>query len=580
MKASKLGRWFRSLVARLTTKRSKKIALISLGVVVGLLLIFQIFYPRDRALPGTILGDQDISGWTDGDISHLASELYKRSTVEVEGSDKTMLGRNLSAVGVAIDFDQVAEQATSYSFWLRLVPTSIFWAGSAVGAVEAGIDQGKLDTFVADNEANFVISPENAKLVVDGSVVKIQDEVKGARLSADQFKSGVKSTKYILGGPTILDVKFSYTEPDIKKSDLEPLRSRANEIISRDITLEFEQTRELVDKATLASWIVFNQAEAKSASDITIDLNNDNVLQFVHAKFDKVVAIPAGVTDVHLTDGIEQSRTTGPDGRAVDDTLTSAEIKRVLLEAGSDASLAVPARSVPASIKKHHTFTKSQRGLQAYLNSLADEGDIKVSVTQMGGAGWSASYRAAEQTVAASTYKVYVVAYALDQIAEGKLSYDDEVNGTTFRECMTRAIVRSDNACPEAMLAKFGRSTVNEYFYARGYSRATNLNHSTASQTSASDLVRAMIEIENGTLLKGGERSFMIGLMREQVYRQGIPAGTSAVAAGKVGFLWGYLNDTAIVYHPSGTYALSVMTNNASWSKIAEITRKIESIMY
>ena len=59
-----------------------------------------------------------------------------------------------------------------------------------------------------------------------------------------------------------------------------------------------------------------------------------------------------------------------------------------------------------------------------------------------------------------------------------------------------------------------------------------------------------------------------------------VPAGTSATVADKVGFLYGYLNDAAIVYHPSGTYVLSVMTDRLSWGKIAEITRKIEGIMY
>ncbi|OYW85118.1 hypothetical protein B7Z17_02910, partial [Candidatus Saccharibacteria bacterium 32-49-10] len=193
---------------------------------------------------------------------------------------------------------------------------------------------------------------------------------------------------------------------------------------------------------------------------------------------------------------------------------------------------------------------------------------------------WSASYRGGEQTVSASTYKIFVVAYALNQIAEGKLSYDDSINGTSFRECMTRAIVRSDNACPEAMLAKFGRQEVTDYFRSRGYSGATNFNHSSASQTSTNDLIRAMTEIETGALVSGAERGFMIGLMKDQIYRQGIPAGSSAVTAGKVGFLWGYLNDAAIIYHPSGTYVLSIMTNNSSWTKIAQITAKIESILY
>ena len=48
----------------------------------------------------------------------------------------------------------------------------------------------------------------------------------------------------------------------------------------------------------------------------------------------------------------------------------------------------------------------------------------------------------------------------------------------------------------------------------------------------------------------------------------------------KVGFLEGYLNDAAIVTHPKGKYVMSIITKSQSWGKIAEITRKLEDIMY
>lgn len=566
--------------SRLWTKRSKKIALLSLGVLLGLMVIVQLAYPRDRALPRAVLGTEEVGGWTIDDMAKLSKELYAKSTVEVEGGGKTMMARSLSTVGVAVDHDWVAKEAAGYPLWARFVPTSVFWLGKTVETVDTKIEQMKLDAFVADNQSSFVIAPENAKLVVDGARVKVVDEAKGARLSPEQFKRGVESARFVMGGPTVLDVKFTYSDPAIRASDLEPLGERANKIISKGVELSFEQTAVRSEGETLASWLMFEQAEAKSVEEVTIGINRDNLLQFVHEKFDGAVARPEGVTEVYLTDGVEQSRKVGPDGRAVDEAAVEAEAVRVLLEEGSGEEVVVVAKAVPARIKNNHTFTKSQRGLQAYLNSLAEEGDIRASVSQLGRSGWSASYRGGEQTVAASTYKVYAVVYALNQIAEGKLSYRYEVGGMTLRDCMTRTIVRPDNDCPEAMLEKFGRSKVSDFFYERGYSRATDLGHSTASQTSTDDLVRVMTDIERGAILKGSERSFMIDQMKAQIYRQGIPAGTSAVAAGKVGFLWGYLNDAAIVYHPSGTYVLSVMTNNASWGKIAGITRKIEGIMY
>ena len=48
--------------------------------------------------------------------------------------------------------------------------------------------------------------------------------------------------------------------------------------------------------------------------------------------------------------------------------------------------------------------------------------------------------------------------------------------------------------------------------------------------------------------------------------------------ADKVGFLDGLLHDAAIVYSPSGTYVLVIMTDGSSWAEIAALTRKIEEL--
>lgn len=48
----------------------------------------------------------------------------------------------------------------------------------------------------------------------------------------------------------------------------------------------------------------------------------------------------------------------------------------------------------------------------------------------------------------------------------------------------------------------------------------------------------------------------------------------------KIGFLWNYVHDTAIVRHPRGTYVMTIMTQGKSYAAIAAMTRDIERIMY
>ena len=63
--------------------------------------------------------------------------------------------------------------------------------------------------------------------------------------------------------------------------------------------------------------------------------------------------------------------------------------------------------------------------------------------------------------------------------------------------------------------------------------------------------------------------------MKQQIYRKGIPAGTSYQVADKVGFLDGYLNDSAVVYTNKGPVLISIFSNNLSWGAISDMTKDI-----
>ena len=584
MKISKFTKKISSsnFVKRLSSDKAKKIASISLGSALALLVLVQLFYPRDRALPFTSLAGQSVAGWTRPDIERLSDDLYQKSTIEARGKGKVVLAYTASSVGIEMKREDLVDKVVGYSWWKRLIPGSLLWSGPKVDTFAAEVNQSKLDSFVDANSQSFSVPAENAQLVIENTEAKIIGGSQGMRLGAEQFVDGIKSAEYKLGRPTTLITEFTYTDPALRRSDLVELQKSAQAIIDKKVSLEFEDKRVEADAQTVASWLKITQDQAKTVADVRFTIDDERLIQFSKEQFDKIVVQPAGVTVIDLVDGVEQSRREGVAGRAIDEAKIVQEAESLLIEQSdlTSVALTVPARAVAPSIKKNQTFTKSQAGLQAYVNSLADEGDIRVSVAQLNGGGWSASYRGHEQTVAASTYKVYVVAYALNQIADGKLSFDDEIKGMTFRECMSRTIIQSDNSCPEAMMEKFGRSTINSFLYERGFSRATTFTNGTATQTTANDLVKAAIGIEQGTLVSGSERTFLLDLMARQQYRQGITAGSAGVVRNKVGFLWGYLNDMAIVSHPGGKYAISIMTNNQSWSKIAEITRKVESLMY
>ena len=226
------------------------------------------------------------------------------------------------------------------------------------------------------------------------------------------------------------------------------------------------------------------------------------------------------------------------------------------------------------------SYNHSQKALQSYVDQVTSGKDIEISVKQLTGDGWSASSGTSKSVVSASTYKLFISLILMKKIDAGSISWSDSIQGTTVENCLYKTIVVSANNCAEDWLGQWGRTNVNNTLYGLGFSTATTFMASDAVHTSAADLQKLLIGLHNKSLFSSDNASRLIGLMKKQVYRQGIPTGSSGTVADKVGFLWNYLNDAAIVYHPKGTYVLVVMTNNQSWSKIAEITKKIENIMY
>ncbi len=167
----------------------------------------------------------------------------------------------------------------------------------------------------------------------------------------------------------------------------------------------------------------------------------------------------------------------------------------------------------------------------------------------------------------------------LKRIESGEYSWSDQISGgRNLEKCFDDMIVKSDNACAEAFVAKIGYKVLTTEAQTI-VSTSTTFLDSESYKTTAGDLTTFMASLATQQIpLSATSQSTFLNALRRNVYRQGVPAGASGTVADKVGFLDGYLHDAAIVYSPSGTYALSIMTNNSSWANIAELTQQIEKL--
>jgi len=241
--------------------------------------------------------------------------------------------------------------------------------------------------------------------------------------------------------------------------------------------------------------------------------------------------------------------------------------------------------SVAPLVKETREYTETSKGLQAKLNYWVKQngGGYQIAVRELGGKNRQASVDATKTTVLASTYKLFV-AYSAYRLAEqNKLSLEQQVAGKSIENCITRAIVYSDNDCAKAVASKIGWSKCESLARGAGF-RSIRLNNYDKQGVldgektgSAADLAEFLSKLSEGKLLNAEHTASLIGYMKRQVYRQGIPAGASgSVVADKVGFLDGATHDAAVVYGAKSTYVLVIMSNRSSdWRALSDASKEI-----
>lgn len=216
-----------------------------------------------------------------------------------------------------------------------------------------------------------------------------------------------------------------------------------------------------------------------------------------------------------------------------------------------------------------------QRQLEAEIAEVDPDATLGIFVWDVGDGRLVYEENADRVFTAASTYKLFVAMSMISAVDAGTWSWKTPLLGSlSLGECFNEMIVESDNACPEAWLDRVGTQTVQNQVDALGLEDTTIRPGRMA--TTARDLGVAVEELLVGQTLPEAGKARLTKAMRNQEFREGIPAGIpDAEVADKVGFLNELLHDAAFVSSPKGDYVFVILTANASWETIAEIASTI-----
>lgn len=539
------------------------------GLAIVAIILLQLIYPGDRALPFARLNGDMVGLSSEQAVAKKLQADYSNASITTKIRDKTTKV-SLTESGLVADNARILTGLSDYPLLLRLVPLSIFVKGALTNQpVVAKTDDIKFSVYAAERSKECAVAPKNAGVVVKDGEVQLDPAKNGQKCSEASLKQQLTADPLTKTARTV-SIRTTAIKPARSDKDVQPLLAEARKVAEYKISLVLGSKTYDIDKPTLASWLAF--PEDPKTKTPTIGLNDEAVKAYL-ATIQKDVYIAPGVTVITTNDSIETGRTTGANGQGIDQNATVEAIRKQITE--GDGTVVGKLTSLAPSLAYNRSYSKTPEGLQALVNDLVkDKGDFAISVRKLGDSGVHAN--GDKQYHPASTYKLFVAYSVLKRVDDGRMSLGQTTSGgQTLAQCLDNMIVNSDNTCAEWFGTSIGWNTLTNEARALG---ARNTTLSRPFVSTANDQALFLQKLESNQLgLTEPSRARLIDAMKRQVFRKGIPAGVGVAVADKVGFLEGYLHDSAIVYAPSGVYVLVIYSNNSSWAAIADAAKQIHT---
>lgn len=516
-------------------------------------------------------------GWTQDDhLAKILAERFDSTNVKLTiGKDKTK-EYPLKLAGAEPNTQAMIARLTDYPLWLRYIPFSILWQSAQVSTVDVSYSDTILKQFSEAASKDLSFEPINARLAIEKGTLIASGDTAGSVVTPASIKKLLTAKPLILGATTKLTVPSDRRAAPMTTEDFAAVKARAEVALNQEVIIMADDKAFSPPRETVATWLIIGTTDK---GDATLTLDPARIGQYL-AEIDTAIGTPAGQTNVTIINGRETGRTPGQIGRGIDHQNLVAQLSATLLENKGKPELTAQFVALQPGIIYNSKYTATQEGLQAYLNDISRSRNMRISLQQLDGPRWSAGARADESTPSASTFKLYVSLMLFDKMEKGEIRWSDPMLDTTVAGCFNRMTIASTNPCAYKWLDTWGRGNVNAFVYDHGFSQGTVFSSNEATRTTANDLTKYMIGLNDGTLVKEPYREQLLHNLFIHPYQEGVPSGSAGIVHNKVGFLWDYVHDTAIVQHPSGTYVVSIMTKGQSYGAIAAVTREIERIMY
>lgn len=557
----------------------KRIIISVVTLLVVPIVLIQLFYPSSSVLPNTSVGSVDIGGNSKLEAIQVLDKAYAHAKVPVyfTDSDEVVVEPTLSNLGVAIS-NQERIASYDYPLFWRVIPWSLFWYQAFIDKGEPAVTHNDevFATYMTSrfgDTCNF--APVNGTIAyVDGELRAIE-AARGGSCDSNELTSKLRKVGVRLN-PEKIVVSGTSVAPEISTEVAQKEFDRLSRELDKGLLLKVEDKTEKIPTEMAVQWVEYSVQEGR----LSLGLNGDQANKWLQDKYGKKFTSEPGVTTITTHDFAEATRDTGKSGQSLNTASTAQEIIKRLKGEADTARLVVD--TIEPSVVYKRTYSSSNTGLSAVMKNYADShpGTYGVKLVELSGKRRNAEYNSTKQFTTASTYKLFVAYSILLRIERGDLRWSDaSYGGYDVSTCFDRMIMLSNNECAIDLLKKVGYSGVTNDARAIGATSTSFLGNNGIKSTAHDEALLLSLLYSGQILTQQTSRDKMITAMKGNVYVKGIPSGVpNTVVADKVGFLDALLHDAAIVYSPKGTYVLIILTDNASWANIAELTAELEAV--
>lgn len=493
-------------------------------------------------------------------------------TAKIDGASVVF---NAETAGVSVDADETFRSVMGKTGWQR-IPLVRAIAGLFTGTKPVyEVDSQRLITALKPHVTERVVPAEDANVQIPQNAddpVVIVPEKKGSELTTESAAADLMEN--IKAGEFAVKLSAHTLQPRWTEFDIRGFLPAIESARKTALTIGSGDTKVELTTVVLAPMLQLKTDETR----LKMTLNQDLLKKYLDAQ-SQVFFAAAVATRTVQKDGTEVSRTEGKEGHKLDAAATAVLAARAF-EDGVTAVTPALAAVVP-DVLVTRTYSNTDAGLYKKIEDFAKsrKGSFRVAAVQLSGEGnRSAFYNADTSIVTASTYKLFIAYGTMQKIEDGSLTLQTATPLGTVEDCMYQMIHFSTNECAKALQDILGWAAFDKKLQADGFT-ATQLHNSegTDKHTTARDEMKLLTKLYNRELLNDTSTEYIFDLMKKQIYRKGIPAGSQgAIVADKVGFLDGLYHDIGIVYAPKCTYALVILTDGSvGWDPIRQLSQQV-----